>query len=150
MMQTLRHATLADVTDLCALLAELFGQEAEFVADPAIQARGLRRILEAPDSGDILLLAEDHRPVGMVSLLYLTSTALGSCVALLEDMVVQPDRRGRGCGSRLLKAAIDCARQRGCRRITLLTDGHNLAAQRFYMQHGFAGSDMKAMRMLLD
>ncbi|MBL8474910.1 MAG: GNAT family N-acetyltransferase, partial [Methyloversatilis sp.] len=44
---------------------------------------------------------------------------------------------------------IDCARQRGCRRITLLTDGHNLAAQRFYRQHGFAGSDMKAMRLML-
>lgn len=149
-MQTLRHATLADIPDLCALLAQLFGQEVEFVADAATQARGLQRILEAPDSGDILVLADDDRPVGMVSLLYLTSTALGSRVALLEDMVVRPGQRGRGCGSLLLKAAIDCARQRGCRRITLLTDGHNLDAQRFYMQHGFAGSDMKAMRLLLD
>ncbi|MDP3454292.1 GNAT family N-acetyltransferase [Methyloversatilis sp.] len=149
-MPTLRHATPADVPGLCALLAQLFAQEAEFVADAATQARGLQRILEAPDSGDILVLAEDGCPVGMVSLLYLTSTALGSRVALLEDMVVQPGQRGRGCGSRLLKAAIDCARQRGCRRITLLTDGHNLDAQRFYRQHGFAGSDMKAMRLMLD
>ncbi|MDP3874239.1 MAG: GNAT family N-acetyltransferase [Methyloversatilis sp.] len=149
-MQTLRHATPEDIPDLCALLAELFGQEAEFVADTATQARGLRGIFDAPDSGDILVLVEEERPVGMVSLLYLTSTALGSRVALLEDMVVRPGQRGRGCGSLLLKAAIDCARQRGCRRITLLTDGHNLDAQRFYMQHGFAGSDMKAMRLMLD
>lgn len=149
-MHTLRHAALADIPDLCALLAQLFGQEVEFVADAATQARGLQRILDAPDSGDILVLAEDDRPVGMVSLLYLTSTALGSRVALLEDMVVEPGQRGHGCGSRLLEAAIDCARQRGCRRITLLTDGHNLDAQRFYRQHGFAGSDMKAMRLMLD
>ena len=149
-MYTLRHATSADIPDLCALLAQLFGQEVEFVADAATQARGLQRILEAPDSGDILVLAETDRPVGMVSLLYLTSTALGSRVALLEDMVVEPGQRGHGCGSRLLEAAIDCARQRGCRRITLLTDGHNLDAQRFYRQHGFAGSDMKAMRLMLD
>ncbi|MDP2868139.1 MAG: GNAT family N-acetyltransferase, partial [Methyloversatilis sp.] len=82
-MPTLRHATPADVPGLCALLAQLFAQEAEFVADAATQARGLQRILEAPDSGDILVLAEDGCPVGMVSLLYLTSTALGSRVALL-------------------------------------------------------------------
>jgi len=149
-MTTLRHATLEDIPALCALLAQLFAQEVEFVADAATQARGLQRILDAPDSGDILVLVEDDHPVGMVSLLYLTSTALGSRVALLEDMVVQPGQRGQGCGSRLLEAAIDCARRRGCRRITLLTDGHNLDAQRFYMQHGFAGSDMKAMRLLLD
>ena len=148
-MHTLRHATFADIPDLCALLAQLFGQEVEFVADAATQARGLQRILEAPDSGDILVLTEDERPVGMVSLLYLTSTALGSRVALLEDMVVASGQRGHGFGSQLLEAAIDCARQRGCRRITLLTDGHNLAAQRFYRQHGFAGSDMKAMRLML-
>jgi len=85
----------------------------------------------------------------MVSLLFLPSTALGGRVALLEDMVVQPDARGGGAGSRLLAAATEFARSAGCLRITLLTDAHNAAAQRFYGRHGFARSAMIPMRLLL-
>lgn len=85
----------------------------------------------------------------MVTLLFLPSTALGGRVALLEDMVVKPVARGAGGGGRLLRAAIDYARSAGCLRITLLTDAHNAAAQRFYGRHGFARSAMIPMRLLL-
>jgi ribosomal protein S18 acetylase RimI-like enzyme len=85
----------------------------------------------------------------MVNLLYTVSTALGARVALLEDMVVAPQARGRGLGSALLTHAIAHARSQGCRRITLLTDGVNDSAQRFYARHGFTGSGMVPMRMSL-
>ena len=149
-MTPLRPAPIDDLPGLCALLGHLFAQEIEFTPDAATQSRGLRRILDAPDSGDILIQVEHGLPVAMVSLLYITSTALGSRVALLEDMIVAPEQRGGGLGGHLLQAAIDCARRRGCRRITLLTDGDNLDAQRFYGRHGFVRSDMCAMRLILD
>jgi len=77
------------------------------------------------------------------------STALGGRVALLEDMVVRPDARGRGAGSLLLRAAVEFARAAGCLRITLLTDADNAAAQRFYARHGFGQSAMIPMRLPL-
>lgn len=86
----------------------------------------------------------------MVNLLYTISTALGERVAILEDMVVSPSARSLGLGSALLEHAIDHARRQGCRRITLLTDAHNLDAQRFYARHGFARSSMLPMRLALD
>jgi len=85
----------------------------------------------------------------LLGVLFLPSTALGGRVALLEDMVVRPDARGGGAGSRLLAAAAEFARSAGCLRITLLTDAHNTAAQRFYGRHGFARSAMIPMRLLL-
>ena len=88
--------------------------------------------------------------IGMVNLLYTISTALGSRVAILEDMVVAPQNRGLGVGSALLKYAIDFAKQKGCKRITLLTDNDNEAAHGFYQQHGFTESSMLAFRMSLD
>ena len=84
-----------------------------------------------------------------MSLLYTVSTALGARVALLEDMVVAPDARGAGVGSALLAHAISFARKQGCRRITLLTDGANDAAQRFYARQGFGPSSMVPMRLAL-
>jgi GNAT superfamily N-acetyltransferase len=85
----------------------------------------------------------------MVNLLYTVSTALGDRVALLEDMVVSPNVRGSGVGSRLLEQAIQLARLDGCKRITLLTDRANEPAQRFYQKHGFVSSVMVPLRLSL-
>ena len=148
-MSDIAVATLADVPRLCELLTVLFSQEAEFRPDPARQAAGLRMIIEQPEIGQILVLREGGAIVAMVNLLYTVSTALGRRVALLEDMVVSPERRGGGSGSKLLSAAIDFARAQGCARITLLTDHDNAAAQRFYGRHGFVGSPMVPLRLIL-
>jgi GNAT superfamily N-acetyltransferase len=142
-------ATLDDIPQLCQLLAVLFAQEAEFEPDAAKQAAGLRRIIENPALGQILLLRAGAEVLGMVSLLYTVSTARGGRVALLEDLVVRPERRNSGTGSTLLQAAIAHAREAGCLRITLLTDRANEAALRFYRRHGFAASGMLPLRLML-
>lgn len=81
-------ATRADVPALCALLGELFAQEAEFAPDARAQSRGLGRIIDDPAIGTVLVARRGDEVLGMVSLLYTVSTALGERVALLEDMVV--------------------------------------------------------------
>jgi len=90
---------------------------------------------------------EGNEVVGMVSLLFTISTAEGGPVCWLEDMVVRPDRRGDGLGSRLLRHAIDYARIHRFSRITLLTDKVNDGAIRFYERHGFVESAMTACRL---
>lgn len=146
----IRPATPADIPTLCRLLDQLFSQEAEFIPDRAAQQRGLAAIIERPAVGEILVAHQGESILGMVNLLYSVSTALGAPVALLEDMVVDAAARGRGLGTQLLEAAIATAKARGCRRITLLTDGDNLDAQRFYARQGFARSTMIPLRLALD
>ena len=140
-------ATHADIPALCHLLGELFDQECEFSPDPALQARGLEMLLAQPQQGILLVAREEGGLIGMLSLLYTVSTALGARVALLEDFVVNKAARGQGVGSALLASAIDHARAAGCQRITLLTDGDNQAAQALYARHGFRASDMLPMRL---
>lgn len=65
-------------------------------------------------------------------------------------MVVDPVARGGGVGSLLLAAAIEHALDLGCRRITLLTDGDNVSARRFYQRQGFVHSGMVPLRLALD
>ena len=143
------QAENGDIPELCELLDLLFTQEVEFRPDPAMQAEGLRQIIDFPERGRILVLREGASVLGMVNLLFTVSTALGGRVAILEDMVVRPAHRGRGAGSMLLRAALDFARSAGCRRITLLTDRTNESAQRFYRRHGFHLSEMVPMRFIL-
>ena len=148
-MLTLECATCEDIPALCGLLSVLFAQEAEFQPDTVAQQRGLTAILNNPEVGEILVARHDGQIVGMVNLLYTVSTALGARVALLEDMVIAPSMRGSGLGSQLLAAAIEHAKQRGCLRITLLTDADNDAAHAFYQKQGFAPSSMIPLRLSL-
>lgn len=139
-----------DIPDLCALLSVLFSQEAEFRPDRDAQSAGLSRIIGNAGVGAVLVARRDDRLVGMVSLLFTVSTALGGRVALLEDMVVSPAERGRGVGTRLLNEALSLARDQACRRVTLLTDGTNDLAMAFYARQGFVVSGMVPMRRVLD
>jgi GNAT superfamily N-acetyltransferase len=140
-------AAVADIAVLSDLLSVLFSQEVEFTPKPEVQQKGLTRIITDPRVGTVLIAREADHIVGMVNLLFTISTALGERVALLEDMVVSPEVRGTGIGAKLLSEAISLARERGCKRITLLTDRSNEAAQRFYAKQGFVLSSMVPMRL---
>ena len=143
-------ATHSDISELVELLSSLFEQEAEFEPNSEIQSKALSKIILDPKIGIILIAKDDDKILGMVNLLFTESTALGSKVALLEDMVVLSSSRGRGIGSQLIDYAISEAKKAGCKRITLLTDIENTKAQSFYQKKGFVKSKMTPYRLLLD
>jgi ribosomal protein S18 acetylase RimI-like enzyme len=143
-------ATTADIPTLCSLLDHLFSQEVEFKPNHEIQSRGLEKVLNNNNIGNIFVAKKNEKIIGMVILLYTVSTAMGERVALLEDMVVSPNERESGIGSMLLDHAIKYANENGCKRITLLTDKMNIRAQKFYKQHKFNCSSMIPFRMIIN
>ena len=142
-------ATLEDLPLMSELLADLFAAEPEFTADQSKQMRGLRLILEQPNRGRIFVLRNSTRIVGMINLLITISTAEGGFVLLLEDLVVHAEHRGQGHGGRLLRHAIDYAREKGFLRITLITHREDERLLEFYRKHGFVASEMLTMRLLI-
>ncbi len=71
-------------------------------------------------------------------------------MVLLEDVILSGRYRNRGFGRQLVEHVIDWARGQGFLRVTLLTDGDNHGAQRFYERLGFAPSEMLVLRRRLD
>jgi GNAT superfamily N-acetyltransferase len=138
-----------DLDELSSLLGELFSEESDFRPDKEKQLRGLRLIFEQPNRGRVFVLRRDRSIIGMMNLLFTISTAEGGFVVLLEDLVVHKEYRGHGYGSMLLDYAIEFARQKNFRRITLLTDRPELRSQSFFRKHGFYESPMLPMRLLL-
>ncbi len=145
----IEKATSDDIPALSNLLSVLFVQEVEFTPKAEAQCKGLAKIISNAEAGAVLVARQNSQVIGMVSLLFTISTALGERVALLEDMVVSPSGRGMGVGTQLLAEAISFARVQGCKRITLLTDRTNESAQRFYRKQGFVVSSMVPMRLSL-
>ena len=148
-MPEVTTATLADIPQLVGLLTILFTHEVELAPDPAKQERALRLIIEQPDQGRIFCMREGERVLGMVSILFTVSTAEGGRSGWLEDMVIRPDRRNMGLGTRLLQHAVAYAKSHGFTRITLLTDKINEKTIRFYEKNGFQHSEMVPMRLHL-
>ncbi|HAK89985.1 MAG TPA: GNAT family N-acetyltransferase [Nitrospiraceae bacterium] len=148
-MKTVRPANTDDLGSCIELLGLLFGQEHEFKPNPTAQRRGLEMIVKNPETGSVFVCESNGVIQGMVVVLFTISTALGKKVALLEDMVVSPDSRGKGVGTSLIKHAVEFAINNGCGRITLLTDNDNEQAHEFYRKHGFTKSNMVVFRKLL-
>ena len=143
-------ATLEDLPLLAELLGDLFAHEPDFHPDTEKQMRGLRLILEQPNRGRIFVIRTDYQIVGMVNLLFTISTAKGGFVILMEDVIIHPNHRGQGFGTRLVDYVIDFARKKDFKRITLLTDRISAESQRFFQKLGFAHSHMIPMRRNFD
>lgn len=61
----------------------------------------------------------------------------------LENIVVEPKRRGRGIGSKLMQAFLDVARERGGGAVFLEVRESNVTAREFYRRWGFEEVGMR-------
>ncbi|MBI4690153.1 MAG: GNAT family N-acetyltransferase [Nitrospirae bacterium] len=147
-MKNVRPANTNDLGSCIELLGLLFSREKEFKPDPLVQRKGLETIIENPEAGAVFVYESEGVIQGMVVVLFTISTALGKKAAILEDMIVLPDSRGKGIGTSLIRHAMEFASNIGCGRITLLTDHDNEPAHKFYNGQGFMKSDMVVFRKL--
>ncbi|QOV38832.1 GNAT family N-acetyltransferase [Streptomyces ferrugineus] len=87
--------------------------------------------------GDHLVAELDRRIVGYVRLGFPTPLASNAHVRQIQGLAVADEARGRGVGRALIRAAVEEARRRGARRLTLRVLGHNTPARKLYESEGF-------------
>ncbi|MGD0312035.1 MAG: GNAT family N-acetyltransferase [Acidimicrobiales bacterium] len=98
---------------------------------------------------NVIVADSDEVPIGYVKLR--PTTGPGSNDGLsISGIAVRPDHQRQGLGGRLLEEAIDEARRRGARRLTLHVLGTNTAAIRLYESHGFAVDTVQCRAFQLD
>ncbi|MEV4018527.1 GNAT family N-acetyltransferase [Nonomuraea angiospora] len=91
---------------------------------------------------DELIVAEqDGEVVGTMQLTYLAGLSrLGAERCQIEAVRVAAGARGQGLGGRMVKWAVDRARERGCAIVQLTSDKSRTDAHRFYDNLGFTAS----------
>jgi GNAT superfamily N-acetyltransferase len=99
--------------------------------------RAFRRTI-ADLAYDLYVAEQEGRPVGVVAVSYVRELALGGQRATLEELLVDPERRGAGVGRQLLELALRRARRRGVRRFEARPADESAA--RFLDHVGFAPS----------
>jgi GNAT superfamily N-acetyltransferase len=87
-------------------------------------------------AAEVLLAFEGKTPVGFAVYFYNFSTWLGRSGLYLEDLFVNPEKRGKGYGRALLVELAKIARDRGCGRMEWAVLNWNEPAIKFYRALG--------------
>jgi ribosomal protein S18 acetylase RimI-like enzyme len=130
--------------DLVAAFARLIPQLSS--SSPPPDAAALRAIVDSPDA--VLFLARlDGRVVGTLTLaFYRIPTGLKSWI---EDVVVDEAAGRRGIGEALNRAALEEARRRGAKDVSLTSRPSREAANRLYQRIGFERRETNLYRYSL-
>jgi GNAT superfamily N-acetyltransferase len=135
---TPRVATVEEAATVAGLLDAFNREYSTPTPGPAVLATRLRRLLAGTEV--IALLAGD--PAVAVALLTLRPNVwYDGPVALLDELYVAPELRGRGVGSTLLMAAEAMTRERGGQLLEINVDGDDIDARRFYERHGYTNTE---------
>ena len=139
-MPTIRTAHLDDAPALAEFLLsqELF-KSLETLTPQALTQELERKIGAAVPSSHTLLIAADETDIiGYAAVHWLPALFQPGPDGYLSELFVSAARRGRGVGSRLLRAVELEARYRGCPRLTLVSLKNRESYRRgFYAAHGF-------------
>lgn len=116
-------------------------------SSPAPGRAGLESIVSNPNSA-LFVAKSGGTIVGSLTLaLYVIPTGLK---AWIEDVVVDDAARGQGVGESLNRAALDEARRRGAKDVSLTSRPSRQAANRLYQRIGFDQRDTNVYRYRLD
>jgi GNAT superfamily N-acetyltransferase len=113
--------------------------------------RMARALIAAPDAEGMLLAArEEGVVIGFAAVSWKWSSLRGARIAVLEDLFVAPEARGRGAADALIEACASRARALGAPVLTWLTAPDNLRAQAVYDRVGGSAAPFLEYELELD
>lgn len=137
-VDTPRVAAATEAATVAGLL-DAFNREYDTpTPGTAVLSSRLERLLAG---GDVIALLAGDPAVAVALLTLRLNVWYEGPVALLDELYVAPQLRGRGLGSALLAAAEAVTRQRGGEVLEINVDGDDTDARRFYERHGYANSE---------
>ena len=134
----IRKAGLDDAQEIGRLLHDFNTEFSDPTPGPAAIAERARKLL-AEEEMVVLLPAE--APVGLALLRFRPSLWNESLDAYLEELYIEPPRRGEGIGRALMEAAMETARQEGAAYMALCTGETDTEARSLYASCGFTNRE---------
>ena len=133
----IRAARHEDVAELVRAYEWLFAAPGSVPAmwDPEQAAKRLAAAVDGADA-EIFVADADGAIAGLCSVYEDIDSVRFGRRAWVEDLAVDPEQRSLGIGKRLLDAAKDWAREKGCSHLELDSGEARKDAHRFYEREG--------------
>lgn len=132
----IRAARVEDVPVILQLIRDLATYERAPDEVTATEEQLVHVLFGERPAAEVLLAFESDSAVGFAVYFYNFSTWLGRAGLYLEDLFVNPDKRGKGYGRALLIHLAKIARDRGCGRMEWAVLNWNESAIKFYQALG--------------
>ena len=140
----IRLATIIDLPRILQLYDELVITTSKIESNKIPLLEDYQRTLNEIDSipGYELLIAENKEEIlGTVALLIMPNLSHhASPWALVENLIVDPNQRGKNIGRKLMEYSIYRAKEAGCYKIILNSNKVRRGAHKFYRALGFEAS----------
>lgn len=137
---TVRRAEPADARVVGRLLYDFNTEFDTPTPEPEVLAERLRRLLAGPETMAVIAQSAG-RAIGVALITLRSNVWYDGPVALLDELYVEPSRRGRGAGARLLDLMTSLLRERNVQLIEINVDEGDHDAQRFYAREGYHCAD---------
>ena len=132
-----REATKSDLPAIGRLLEDLTdAMDNTEGIDTGIAIKTFEQLLNDATS-HFLVAAMEGTPLGFINFTVRQTILHRSPSALIDEIVVTEEYRGKGVGKQLVQAAVEKCRQLGCCEVEVSTEKANLEARKFYKQCGF-------------
>ena len=133
---------------LSPLMQELYIHEA-IAWHPESAAQSLRELLGSPVKGRAWLVFADRQAAGYFVLTLAFSLEFGGTFALLDELYIREEWRGRGVGTRTMDFATDESKKLGAHALRLEVGHANEGALKFYRRHGFSAEQRHLLTLRL-
>ncbi len=132
-----REAMRSDLPAIGKLLGELVSamDDTEGIST-GIAIKTCERLLSDVGS-HFLVAAAEGTPVGFINLTIRQTALHQGPSAMIDELVVAEEHRGKGIGNQLVLAAIEKCRRLGCCEVEVSTEKANVKARKFYEHCGF-------------
>jgi GNAT superfamily N-acetyltransferase len=132
----IQTAESADLEPIVRLLRTQLEEHDIVLTGEALQ-RATQGLIDDRRVGRILTARLDGELVGVAVISFLWTLEHGGHTAWLDEVYVEPARRGSGIGKQLVEAAMQVARDGDCIALDLEVDAGHEAAERLYERMGF-------------
>lgn len=137
---------LSEVTELTAVaLSELLLQLSSRAR--SLSTQDIQQIVDSGNTNIFIAKVEDVI-VGTFSLVIYTIPT--GKKAIIEDVVVDANKRGLKIGENMIRFAIDYATSEGVRKIELTSNPQRIAANTLYQKMGFVKRDTNFYRLKIE
>jgi ribosomal protein S18 acetylase RimI-like enzyme len=138
----IRRARKSDWSTIKKLLAELVDamDDTECI-DMRITLKTWGHLLKDVRS-DFLVATAQGTPVGLIHFTIRQTVLHRSPSAMIDELVVAKEYRGKGIGKQLVLASLEKCKQLGCCEVEVSTEKTNVKARRFYKKCGFDKTEL--------
>jgi GNAT superfamily N-acetyltransferase len=141
-----RSATINDIPHLLPLMRHFYTYE-QLTFDVARTERLLRELIADERLGRVIVFESESGLIGYMILTFGYSLEFGGRDALIDELFVLPDSRGKGTGRGAIAHAVEICRGVGITNIHLEADYFNARVHEFYKRFGFRDHERHLMTL---